>query len=280
MYKADQAERTAVPQSLISWTGPGEGTPTVIFLRRLLQEQISCDSFEPGNLKRQLPGRNLGGVLPMTRGTDLEHFCQSTRPTPAPRAAGWGRAGVSCPEVHEGPTSGWQVGHGVLIPAIAPSSLLQPLRPPAPFGTVSGDPWAPAPKQPPTPTPGLLGVWPRGPPTTDRPPAHVVLGKKPPKVTRGVRGRTELRASPPAQPRSVYLPPSEFLRCLNPRPAGSGPWTRSRISPRRRGRRGQKRKGACGDGERTASPCDARGLGSRFPAGARQPAIQGRRRTP
>lgn len=44
MYRADQAEQTAVPMSLIAWTGSGEGTPTVVFLLRLLQEQISCDS--------------------------------------------------------------------------------------------------------------------------------------------------------------------------------------------------------------------------------------------
>lgn len=44
MYRADQAEQTAVPMSLILWTGPGEGTPTAIFLLRLVQEQIGCDS--------------------------------------------------------------------------------------------------------------------------------------------------------------------------------------------------------------------------------------------
>lgn len=44
MYRADQAEQTAVPMSLIAWTGSGEGTPTVVFLLRLLQEQISRDS--------------------------------------------------------------------------------------------------------------------------------------------------------------------------------------------------------------------------------------------
>ena len=43
MCKADQAEQNAVPMSLISWTGPGGGD-TVVFLLRLLQEQISCDS--------------------------------------------------------------------------------------------------------------------------------------------------------------------------------------------------------------------------------------------
>lgn len=44
MHKADQAEPTAVPVSLILRTDLGEGIPTVIFLLRLLQEQISCDS--------------------------------------------------------------------------------------------------------------------------------------------------------------------------------------------------------------------------------------------